>query len=492
MGGGQVDEYIIKPRYGAASAKRRLEAEWAEMCESHLPLRPADSPWRFNRPATGGDPEQGWKLHISATILSANRIFSKVVSPLQRSGVMFKAPVSLEELQRINCGLYYGFSQVGKFITVYPRDAAEALALARELHGQVCRFAAPVVPYDLRYKNHGCVFYRYGAFTPLELELPDGTRRPAIRAPSHELVVDQREPGTAVPAWVTDPFPRHPRPRRRATRAESLLKTTIRAYQALSQRGKGGVYQALDTSVEPVRPCVLKEGRRHGETDWDGRDGYWRVRHEGRVLSSLRAAGVNVPQVYTYFESGPHCYLALEFVDGDNLQSLLTSRGRQLTIPEALSFGVQLAGLVERIHDAGWVWRDCKPLNLLVTKGGGLRALDFEGACLVERPDRGMWGTPGYAAPECHDESVNTRLPEDLYALGATLHQLFTGRPPTFKEPLPPLETLRPDVPPATRRLIRALLGATPHRRPDARTAKRVLEREVSKQGSSFRTASGP
>lgn len=483
MGDGQAHNSGIKAGYGAASARRRLEARWAELCDSHLPLGSSDSPWRFNRPAMKEDPEQGWKLHISATILTANRIFNKVVPLLKRSGVMFKAPVSLDELQRINCGLFYGFSQIGKFITVYPRDAAEALALAHVLHGQVRRFAAPVVPYDVRYKSHGCVFYRYGAFSPLELELPDGTRRPAIRAPSNELVVDRREPGAAMPEWVTDPFPRQRASRRDATRAESPLKTKVHAYQALSQRGKGGVYHALDASVEPVRPCILKEGRRHGETDWDGRDGYWRVRHEGQVLSSLRDAGVNVPQVYMFFESGLHCYLALEFVDGVNLQAHLMSRENRLTIHEALDFGVQLAGLVESIHDAGWVWRDCKPLNLLVTKKGDLRALDFEGACPVERPDRMMWGTPGYASPESYDESVATRLPEDLYALGATLYHLFSGKPPIFNEPLPPLETLRSDVPLAIQELVRALLNTTPHLRPDARAARRVLEGERSMYG---------
>jgi hypothetical protein len=480
---GQVRDYGFRPRRGAASHRRRLEGEWAELCESYLPVESSDSPWRFSRRPAAGEPEQGWKLHISATILNANKILGRAAPLLRDAGMMFKAPVSLEELQRINCGLYYGFSQVGKFITVYTRNAAEACAVAAELHGLVSKFAVPAVPFDARYKNHGCLFYRYGAFSPLELELPDGTRRPAIRSPSNELVVDRREPGGAVPDWLTDPFPRSGGPRRRG-RPASLLKTTVRAYQALSQRGKGGVYRAFDTSVMPVRQCILKEGRRHGETDWDGRDGYWRVRHEGRVLSSLRDAGVNVPCVHMFFESGRNCYLVLESVDGVNLQKYLADRGNRLTIHEALYFGAEAAGLLESIHGAGWVWRDCKPLNLLVTGEDILRPLDFEGACPVGLPDGAAWGTPGYASPESLDESVDTRLPEDLYALGATLSQLFTGRAPALAEPASSLKSLRPDVPASVEKLVGALLDPAPHKRPDAGTVRRALKREISTRGA--------
>src|ERR1051325_198506 len=137
---------------GKLAARRlKLEAEWRRLCNVYLPVRPPDTAWRFSRPMSKTDPEQGWKLHVSATVLTAGRIFRNVAPLLRRAGVLFKAPGSLEELQKLNCGLFYGFSQVGKFVTVYPRDAAEAVALARTLHGLVRNHVAPAVPYGLPY-----------------------------------------------------------------------------------------------------------------------------------------------------------------------------------------------------------------------------------------------------------------------------------------------------------------------------------------------------
>lgn len=163
--------------------KRRLEAEWEQLCETYLPVKPDTSRWRFNRALSADDPEQGWKIHISATTLTATRIFKRVAPCLQSTGVLFKAAHSLEELQRLNCGLFYGYSQVGKFMTVYTRSPAEAVELARQLDGLVGRYAAPAVPYDLRYRKNNCIFYRYGAFGSLEIKHPDGTRQSAIKSP---------------------------------------------------------------------------------------------------------------------------------------------------------------------------------------------------------------------------------------------------------------------------------------------------------------------
>jgi serine/threonine protein kinase len=258
----------------------------------------------------------------------------------------------------------------------------------------------------------------------------------------------------------------------------SPLKSTFLAYEALVQRGKGGVYRALDTSVSPMRLCVLKEGRKHGETDWDGRDGFWWAKHEQHVLASLKANSIAVPELYASFEVEQNYYLAMEYVKGQSLQRLLSLNRKRMEIAKVLRWGAQLANLLDRIHKAGWVWRDCKPSNIIVTEKDKLVLLDFEGACSVSQPDPMPWGTPGYVPwASLHALGVVSRLPDDLYALGAVLHRLITGRIPSVTSPQRFLRRAGRRVPGALRQMILALLASDPELRPSAAEACHVLRR---------------
>lgn len=451
-----------------------LNRRWAELCERYLPVAIEGSIWRYSRGPLPGDPEQGWKLHVSATVLTAPDVLRAVAQLLTGRGVLYKAPASLGELDKLNSGVFYGYSQVGKFITVYPQTEREAVLLAARLQRLTRGMEGPAVPFDRRYRAGGCVYYRYGAFKPLEARGSDGEPTYAIRDPEGRLVPDRRD-SAASPDWVADPFvKRDARPAHEA--AVTPLQTTFKAFRALQQRGKGGVYQALDLSTPTPRLCVLKEGRRDGEVSWDGRDGFWRVEHEGRVLEALRGAGLDVPLVYSSFRAERNYYLAAEFIEGEPLDRWLARRRRRLPVGAALKVAAELARLVAGVHAAGWVWRDCKPGNVVVTKGGRLRPLDFEGACPVDAPDPLPWGTTGYIPPEARDEfGGRSRLPEDLYALGAVVYLLLTGRPPEGPSPTP-LRGLRRNAPPDAELLAAELLDADPGRRPAALDAAHRLE----------------
>ncbi len=465
---------------GGGSSPQALMREWEEACARHLPVSPADSPWRLSRRPAPADPAQGWKLHVSATVLTAVEVLRKVAPYLTRRGVLFKSPRTLAEVSNINCGLHYGYSQVGKFVTVYPQSPEQALTIARRLHHLTRGMPAPPVPFDERYRPDSCVFYRYGAFNSLTMQQPDGTEVPALRAPDGRLVPDRREPGAAVPAWAADPFPRK-RPAR-AAEVVSPLGTSIFAYGAMSQRGKGGVYKALDVSTRPARRCVLKEGRRHGETAWDGRDGYWWVRHEEKVLGALALAGVGVPAVYTSFRSQVNYYLVTEFIDGSDLQQIISDEPDPLPLRRVLQYGLQLAELLEGIHRAGWVWRDCKPSNLMISGGGVMRPLDFEGAHPSDEPDPVPWGTLGYVPPEWRTgRRTSSKAAQDLYALGAVLHQLCCGQVPEPGGDAGP----RPGLPPALDSLIASLLDPRPEARPGAGTASEILRGALREHGDS-------
>lgn len=457
------------------SSAEALSQAWQRLCERYLPFAPVGSIWRYSRAPQPDDPEQGWKLHVSATVLNAHSVLERIGPVLADGGVKFKAPVSLQELRKINAGLQQGYSQVGKIITVYPRTPAEAMAWAQRLHELTCAFAAPVIPFDLRLKPDSNVYYRYGAFRHWETETSAGQRTPALRDPQGNLTPDLRACPEAKPAWVENPFlSQFPPPC--VPVAVSPLNTTYRAFRALAQRGKGGVYQALDLSVQPPRFCLLKEGRRHGELGWDGRDGCWRIAHEEQVLARLRASGIAVPRVYASFELEGNRYLVTEFIEGQNLQTLLDRQQRRLPLSRVLHYGREIANLVAAIHAAGWVWRDCKPSNLLLTAQAGLRPIDFEGACPLDQPDPLPWGTPIFAPPDSlAGNTAKSTVYDDLYTLGAVIYLLLAGRLPEDARPTP-LEKLRRQIPAAVRAVVMELLTAPPRQRPAARAVAQQLK----------------
>ena len=163
--------------------------------ESLLP----DGEWCYSRRLQPDDPAQGWKLHVSATVISAPKVFARVYPILRKQDVLFKVPHHLEMLMSLNIGLPH-FSQVGKFLTIYPRSASEAVDLARKLHAATRGLHGPEIPFDCRYRKHSLVYYRYGSF------YNSHTGAGFIVDGAGKLHRDRRAPNCAVPRWLDDPF----------------------------------------------------------------------------------------------------------------------------------------------------------------------------------------------------------------------------------------------------------------------------------------------
>jgi tRNA A-37 threonylcarbamoyl transferase component Bud32 len=416
------------------------------------PLRPTSGPWLYSTTARADDPTQGWKLHVSATVLSAAEILRCAEPILRKHRALFKVPRRLELLISLNAGLT-DFSQIGKFLTAYPRSTEEALVLARELHSATRGMAGPRIPFDEPYRANTLVYYRYGAFRPSARKA-----RGLIRGPDGRLQEDKRGPGQAVPAWLEDPF--NPA-RRKPRKTMGAIGVDYLASKAHLQRGKGGVYEALDISVSPPRVVIIKEGRRHGETDLEGKDGYQRLRHEAKILRKFAAIGIPVPKIFREFFHNGNRYLVLEKLPGrplipaDRLQPAKASWRRAARILQ------QLKPILARIHAAGWVWRDCKPCHLLVHRGE-LGLIDFENACRVGERKAAPWRSRDYFPKPVR--GMDRRQPgtnEDNYALGVISFQFGTGR-------FPPSETTaratlyrRTKCPESLRARIERLLDST-------------------------------
>ena len=401
----------------------RLQKRWRSAA-GILPI--AKGLWRYSRAVSDCDPGQGWKIHVAATILSANDLLLRVAPLLLRHDALFKVPADLDLVANLNSGSG-GYSQIGKVITVYPQSDADAVVLARELHRASRGFAGPQIPFDESYRRNSRVYYRYGAFAAH----PDGTAA-RVRDGAGKSHPDVRGPGRAVPVWTHDPFNRQPRRRRTA---RGPIGRDYLVVRALAQRGKGGVFEAVDIAASPPRIVVIKQGRRDGDTDWSGDDGFSRIRRESQTLRLLHAAGIPVPRVLRRFTHGGNAYLVLEKLPGRALLPRNREQPASLSWKRALTLVERIAPILAKLHQAGWVWRDCKPSHIFVHRGA-MRLIDFEGACRINQAGLLPWGSPQFIPPR-YRRPLFTRKAgtgEDDYALGVIGFQFALGLFPPAHE----------------------------------------------------------
>jgi tRNA A-37 threonylcarbamoyl transferase component Bud32 len=441
----------------------RLMREWHLLVSRFAPHTPeSPSIWRYSHPLRKEYPRQGWKIHVSGTPLNASQILRNIL-PILVGEIVFKIPRSLDELMKINSGICYGYSQIGKFITVYPKDESEFTKLAARLDEATKIFESPDVPFDFHYAPRSCVHFRYGQFWMLS---SDDSKSPILTAPDGTNEPDNRLLPEYVPSWSANPLKTSARTR---PLTNGLFPDRYCILKSIVQRGKGGIYTAMDMSNG--EKVVIKEGRASGEMDWNGCDGRDRIRNELTALTELRRARVPVPKIWADFQNDHNMYLVLEKLQGVTVQALIDEHLSDLTVEECLRVGMNTARIIARIHKAGWVWRDCKPANLLIMPSGSVRAIDFEGARRVDHPSTLPWASKGFAPPETGSGKMRaSNLPEDLFALGVTLHFLFTGSLPdrTGKQ------ARSVGVPRRLEKMIMRLLERRPEHRPSA--AKVVSE----------------
>lgn len=372
---------------------RRLDDEYRSIRAVHLPVVDSATPvWASSRDTT--DQQEGWKLHISATLHSAADVLQAVSSVIAANRIPYKGVRGLTELKRLNVG--FQPSQIGKAFTIYVPEERDPRELAQMLAPLVHGMPGPEIPFEERAFKGSNVFYRYGSYSSLYIRGPRGGKRK-----------DDRR--VVCPPWIVSPFPR---PEVRSPRSLKRLNT-FDVLACLSQRGKGGVYRVqLDD-----RTAILKEGRRYGETSPLGDDGHRLLTREYRLLTEHSIfAEVGAPSVLEYFKSRDTAYLVEEDAGLKPLAAWRTLQDR-----ETIAFAGQLIQIVRQLHQAGWAWRDVKPMNVIVGPESVLRPIDFESAVRA-KPSHAAEpiGSPGFVPPDWLNRGRNP-LRQDIYALGVSL-----------------------------------------------------------------------
>jgi serine/threonine-protein kinase len=229
-----------------------------------------------------------------------------------------------------------------------------------------------------------------------------------------------------------------------------LLAQRYRVVSLLGRGGMGEVYRANDLLLGQTVALKFLPAQ------WTSHEPTLaRFRNEVRIARQI--SHPNVCRVYDIGEAEGSTYLSMEYVDGEDLASLLRRIG-MLPRDKALEIARQLCAGLAAAHDKGVVHRDLKPGNIMLDGQGRLRITDFGLAGVAGEVKDIRSGTRGYMAPEqqCGQE-VTAR--SDIYALGVVLHEVFTG-----KRPSP--DSSHPDLAPEVDRVIRRCLAEDPAKRP--------------------------
>ena len=253
-------------------------------------------------------------------------------------------------------------------------------------------------------------------------------------------------------------------------------------YRLVTRIGSGGmamVYKGVDMLLERRVAVKVLRQRFAGDPEF-----LERFQREARA-----AANLDHPNIVTVFDvgkDGDRHYIVMEFVDGQDLKTLIRQKG-QLSVAEAVEIATQIAHGVGHAHQAGVIHRDIKPQNVLVTQDGIAKVADFGIARALSESgltdSDTVWGSPIYFAPEQAAGDQPTPA-SDVYSIGIVMYEMLAGAPPFradnptalamkhLREEPPPLGVRNPQVPPRLEWIVRKVLSKEPSAR--YRTAEQL------------------
>ena len=236
----------------------------------------------------------------------------------------------------------------------------------------------------------------------------------------------------------------------------TLINERYEILELLGIGGEGRVVKALDRRHERVVTLKIRPVR-----DGQARE---ELLGEARILLAVPPHPA-LPLVREDFFDGDDYVVAMDWVDGTDLATLLVDRGRPGLAPSSvLAYLSQAAEALTHLHSQvpPVIHGDVKPANLILSTGGQIKLVDF-GISSAPNALRRRVGTPGYRAPELASDGAPSRA-SDVYALAATAFALLTGSAPSGV--LPAWEGIDPAQAKQLEAAIRIGMATDPARRP--------------------------
>lgn len=357
--------------------------------------------------SAGRDENAHTEMYISIIISQLAENLYRLIPFFVKNNVPFRIPVNKKNAVNILSG-NFGPEQIGRVITLYFKDEAAAFALVPRLNELTKEFVGPPV-FDVRKVGYNT----YG--TLLNGKLPE---RPVVAT------------GGAV---------KMPKVSQRFM-VKEVLKFDV----------KGSVYRGLLVKgFLNVKSSILKQGRRFMWSDDHGRDMIYRLHWQNTIHNDLQGK-VRVPKILAFYGENEDGFLAMEFVKGKQLNRVVDEifaarHWKQLLLKERLriiDLLVEVIGIVEKVHEIGYVHRDLSPANFLLTPRNEICMIDLELCYHVGRKEPetpfGL-GTPGFMSPQ-QQELLTPTFAEDVYAIGAVMIVFFLNLSPAKFSPAFPEE----------------------------------------------------
>ena len=251
--------------------------------------------------------------------------------------------------------------------------------------------------------------------------------------------------------------------------AGRMLHQRYRLLHTVGQGGMGAVYVAQDTQLGD-RLVAVKEMSMSRLTPQDLPQAVEQFRREAHLLASLHHP--NLPVIHEYFRESDRWYLVMSFIEGQNLRAALDATpGKRFPVNEVVRLGIELCEVLDYLHthDPQVIFRDLKPLNIMLTPKGHICLIDFGIARHFKQEqtkDTAYYYSVGYAPPEQYGQS-QTGPRSDIYSLGATLHQMLSGHNPASKPfQFSHLQVVDPTIPVPLTKLITQMLEMSEQARP--------------------------
>lgn len=230
----------------------------------------------------------------------------------------------------------------------------------------------------------------------------------------------------------------------------TLLSDRYEVIRVLGQGGMGAVYLVTDRRLS-VKQWAVKETvfEHKNEADHDALEKLFV--DEAHILARLDHP--NLPKVVDFFSEGDRKYLVMEFIEGNTLETEVLKEQSYLPLGTVIHYALQIADVLDYLHNqkpSPIIFRDLKPANVMITREGRVKLIDFGIARLFvsgKDVDTVILGTPGYAPPEQYGKA-QTDEKSDIFSLGATLYFALTREDPG-KSPFhfPPVRNYNSGVP---------------------------------------------